>query len=210
MAYETNVPVSFCFKFARSTDLRTWQKIPDVCFAGVDGQQYSACPVIRYFRPYYYVIYLHAAIPGHNGWVSFLARSRDLETWQLSPLNPILEAGPGEGANNSDVDLIEIDGQTYVYYFTGDQQTWGELKRAVYPGPMQEFFEGYFPDGMRQSKSAQATTQDHSCRTPLRKNHGTRTRRMARSRAESLHGAPCQHRSARSAQVGAIRLVRVP
>ncbi len=58
----------------------------------------------------YYVIYLHAAVPGHNGWISFLARSVDLETWELSPFNPILEAGPGEGINNSDVDLFEYRG----------------------------------------------------------------------------------------------------
>ncbi len=146
MAYESNVPVAFCFKFARSKDLAAWEKIPGLIFTGRKNE-YSACPVIRYYRPYYYVIYLHAAIPGHNGWVSFLARSRDLATWQLSPRNPILEAGEGEGCNNSDVDLIEIDGKTFVYYCTGDQQTWGDLKCAVYPGPMAEFFESYFPAG---------------------------------------------------------------
>jgi hypothetical protein len=145
MAYESDIPLGFCVKFARSKDLSKWQKIDGLTFAGVGGEQYSACSVIRYFKPYYYMIYLHAAIPGHNGWVSFLARSKDLETWQLSPKNPILEAGEGEGSNNSDVDLIEIDGKTYVYYTTGDQATWGELKQAVYPGSMQEFFEGYFP-----------------------------------------------------------------
>ena len=85
MAYESNLPVQFCFKFARSKDLAKWEKIPGLVFAGVDGKEYSACPVIRYFAPYYYVIYLHAAIPGHNGWVSFLARSKDLVTWELSP-----------------------------------------------------------------------------------------------------------------------------
>jgi len=148
MAYESDRPVSFCFKFARSGDLRKWEKIPGLVFTG-ERREYSACPVIRYFRPYYYVIYLHAAIPGHNGWVSFLARSKDLATWQLSPRSPILEAGPGEGSNNSDVDLVEIDGKTYVYYCTGDQQTWGDLKRAVYPGPMAEFFAGYFPAGQK-------------------------------------------------------------
>jgi hypothetical protein len=148
MAYESDVPVGFCFKFARSKDLSTWEKIPGLVFTG-ERNEYSACPVIRYFEPYYYVIYLHAAIPGHNGWVSFLARSKDLATWQLSPRNPVLEAGPGEGSNNSDVDLIEIDGRTYVYYATGDQQTWGDLKSAVYPGAMREFFESYFPAGAR-------------------------------------------------------------
>ena len=146
MAYESNLPVSFCFKFAASADLSHWEKIPGLVFQG-QNHEYSACPVIRYIKPYYYVIYLHAAIPGHYGWVSFLGRSRDLATWELSPANPILEAGRDEGSNNSDVDLIEIDGKTYVYYATGDQQTWSDLKRAVYPGPMSEFFESYFPPG---------------------------------------------------------------
>ena len=56
-------------------------------------------------------------------------------------------AAAGEGCNNSDVDLIEIDGKTHVYYSTGDQATWGELRQAIYPGTMAEFFESYFPEG---------------------------------------------------------------
>jgi len=151
MAYETDEPVKFCFKFARSNDLDQWEKVPGLAFTG-EKKEYSACPVIRYFKPYYYVIYLHAAIPGHNGWVSFLARSKDLAAWQLSPKNPILEAGEGEGINNSDVDLIEIDGKTYVYFATGDQATWADLRQAIYPGPMQEFFESYFPEGARMTE----------------------------------------------------------
>ena len=159
MAYESDRPVGFCFKFARSRDLKTWIKIPGLVFTG-ERREYSACPVIRYFRPYYYVIYLHAAIPGHNGWVSFLARSKDLATWELSPRNPILEAGPGEGSNNSDVDLAEFDGKTYVYYCTGDQQTWGDLKRAVYAGPMAEFFASYFPAGQKTVQVSARQTQE--------------------------------------------------
>ena len=112
MACESDKPVAFCFKFARSKDLSKWEKIPRLVFTG-EKKEYSACPVIRYFAPYYYVIYLHAAIPGHNGWVPFMARSKDLATWQLSPLNPIMEAGAGEGCNNSDIDLFEWEGNTY-------------------------------------------------------------------------------------------------
>ena len=96
MAYELDKPVMFCFKFARSKDLSKWEKVPGLTFTGKNNE-YSACPVIRYFAPYYYVIYLHEAIPGHKGWVPFMARSKDLATWQLSPLNPIMEAGAGEG-----------------------------------------------------------------------------------------------------------------
>ena len=148
MAYESNLPVGFCFKFARSKDLTQWEKIPGLVFAGVDGKEYSACPVIRYVGPYYYVIYLHAAIPGHNGWVSFLARSKDLIAWELSPANPVLEAGPGEGCNNSDVDLFEWEGNTYFYYATGDQNTWSSLRMAMHRGSMRQFYESCFPPGV--------------------------------------------------------------
>ena len=151
MAYESNLPVKFCFKFARSADLVKWEKIEELIFAGT-GNEYSACPVIRYFCPYYYVIYLHEATPGHEGWISFLARSRDLISWELSPLNPILEAGPGEGINNSDVDLFEFEGNTYVFYATGDQATWGTVRLAMYAGTMKEFFESYFPQQSRTEK----------------------------------------------------------
>ncbi len=146
MAYESNEPVQFCFKFARSKDLSKWEKIPGLTFTG-EKKEYSACPAIRYFAPYYYVIYLHAAIPGHNGWVSFLARSKDLAAWELSPINPILEASEGEGINNSDVDLFEWEGNTYLFYATGDQQTWSSVRTAMYPGPMPEFFKSCFPKG---------------------------------------------------------------
>ena len=146
MAYESSKPVMFCFRFARSKDLSAWEKVPGLAFTGV-GEEYSACPVIRYVAPCYYVIYLHAAVPGHTGWVSYLARSKDLASWELSPECPILEAGPGEGVNNSDVDILELDGSTYLYYATGDQATWGSLRVAQYPGPLREFFEGLFPAG---------------------------------------------------------------
>jgi hypothetical protein len=144
MAYESDKPVTFCFKFARSKDLARWQKIDGLVFTGVGGE-YSACPVLRYVAPFYYVIYLHAAVPGHKGWISFLARSKDLAAWELSPFNPILEAGPGEGVNNSDVDLFEHEGNTYLCYATGDQQTWGSVRMALFAGSMREFFEGHFP-----------------------------------------------------------------
>jgi len=146
MAYEAEKPVQFCFKFARSKDLSHWEKIPGLVFSGAN-EEYSACPVLRYFAPYYYVIYLHAAIPGHNGWVSFLARSRDLAGWELSPFNPILEAGRGEDINNSDVDLFEYEGKTYLYYATGNQADWGAVRVAQFDGPIRDFYQSHFPVG---------------------------------------------------------------
>lgn len=152
MAYESDKPVQFCFKFARSSDLFHWEKIGNLVFTG-EHNEYSACPVIRYIRPFYYVIYLHAAIKGHNGWISFLARSSDLLNWDLSPFNPVLEAEEGEGVNNSDVDILEYNGKTYIYYATGDQETWGTVRVAMFDGNEKEFFEGYFPSGISCAKA---------------------------------------------------------
>lgn len=148
MAYESDKPVQFCYKFARSTDLKKWEKINGIAFTG-QKKEYAACPVIRYIAPWYYVIYLHAPLEGHNGWISYMARSKDLKTWELSPFNPVLEAGPGEGKNNSDVDLVEVDGKTYLFYATGDQETWGTVRVAMYDGNIKSFFESYFPKGAR-------------------------------------------------------------
>ena len=146
MAYESNKPVQFCFKFARSNDLSKWEKISGLAFTGVKNE-YSACPVIRYFKPFYYVIYLHAPVKGHNGWISYMSRSKDLVDWELSPFNPILEAGAGEGKNNSDTDILEYEGKTYIYYATGDQATWATIRIAMYDGSMKTFFEKHFPAG---------------------------------------------------------------
>ncbi len=152
MAYESDKPVQFCFKFARSGDLSKWEKIKGLAFTGVN-LEYSACPVIRYIKPYYYVIYLHAAIEGHKGWISYMARSSDLADWELSSYNPILEAETGEGINNSDVDILEYRGRTYLYYATGDQETWGTVRIAMFDGSEKAFFESYFPKNVPFSKA---------------------------------------------------------
>jgi hypothetical protein len=129
MAYETDKPVQFCFKFARSSDLSKWDKITDLVFTGIN-HEYSACPVIRYVKPYYYVIYVHEPYAGHDGWNSFLIRSKDLETWEYSPFNPILEAA------------------------TGDQETWSTVRVAQYDGSEKAFFEGHFPKNSSFTKTS--------------------------------------------------------
>ncbi|MEA1952493.1 MAG: hypothetical protein U9N87_14025, partial [Planctomycetota bacterium] len=53
------------------------------------------------------------------------------------------------GRNNSDVDLFQWEGNTYLYYATGDQQTWASVRVAMYPGPMKSFFERCFPMGAK-------------------------------------------------------------
>ena len=104
---------------------------------------YSRSSCLRYASGCYYLLYLEHRTPR---WFfeTYLARSKDLKKWELSAANPILTPGLNDGVNASDPDLIEFHGQTWLYYSVGDQRTWSKLKRAVYPGPMADFFTGWF------------------------------------------------------------------
>jgi alpha-L-fucosidase len=143
MAYESNDPSypPFTIKFAHSPDLENWRKMPDAIF-GTD--RYAACPAIRFVDGYYYVLYLEHRRPR---WVfeTYITRSKDLRHWALSASNPVLRAtGLEEGINASDPDLIEFQGKTYLYYSVGDQRTWMNIKRAVYPGTMETFLKSWY------------------------------------------------------------------
>ena len=143
MAYETNDPAypAFTVKFAKSTDLMNWTKLPNALF-GKD--RYTACPAIRYADGYYYLLYTEHKTPL---WFfeTFIARSTDLTKWDLSPLNPVLTADDlDEGIDASDPDLVEFGGKTRIYYSVGDQRTWMNIKRATYNGPMPDFLRGWF------------------------------------------------------------------
>lgn len=156
MAFESNMPVQWSFRFARSKDMATWQEVEGINFSDTTEQTACANPTLRYFAPYYYVVYGAWRWKGPGVWyeyqlpetkyVTFVARSKDLATWELSPTKyPMLDPIPGEGINNTDADLFEWQGNTYVYYATGDQQTWGTIRLAMYPGPLKQCLESYFP-----------------------------------------------------------------
>ncbi len=151
MAYESDDPkfTPFTVKFATSTDLENWTKLPDAIFG---SDRYAACPCLRYVNGFYYLLYLEHRTPR---WFfeTYVARSKDLKHWELSAANPILTPGLNDGINASDPDLIEFHGKTYLYYSVGDQRTWIRLKRAVYPGPLNEFFAGHFVPGAPTGKS---------------------------------------------------------
>ena len=152
------------FEFARSNDLIHWEKVPDLAFAGQSGKQYSNTPAIRYFAPYYYVIFYTTVdeaghiVPNEKVclYASFMARSRDLVTWQLSPMNPILQPGPDDGISISDVELMELEGNTYLFYAASTQTArppgWSVVRVAMYLGPMKQFFESCFPEGAKMEE----------------------------------------------------------
>jgi len=143
MAYESDDPTypAFTVKFARSADLWTWTKLPQAVF-GTD--RYTACPCLRYMNGWYYMLYLERRSPR---WFfeTYLARSRDLLHWEQSAANPVLTPDDlDEGINASDPEIVEVEGKTWVYYAVGDQLTWMNLKRAMYPGSLRRFFESWF------------------------------------------------------------------
>ena len=143
MAYETNAPEwpAFTAKFARSKDLENWTK-EEGAILGAD--RYVACPCIRFADGYYYVLYTEHRTPRWFFQV-YVARSKDLKSWELSGANPVVTPDEADdGINASDLDMVEIDGKTHVYYAVGDQRTWMNIKRAVYDGPMAQFLAAWF------------------------------------------------------------------
>lgn len=163
MAYESNKPVQWSFRFAKSKDLVHWEKQPGAGFTDLEGKTACGNPTLRYIAPYYYMIYgaWRWAGPGifyeyylpETKYITLIARSKDLKYWELSPAShPMLEPSAGEGINNTDADLFEFEGQTYIYYATGDQATWGTVRIAMFPGKMKELFERYFPENVPMIK----------------------------------------------------------
>jgi hypothetical protein len=98
------------------------------------------------------VLYLENRQPSHV-FETFVTRSKDLETWELSSSNPVIAAtGLDEGVNASDSEIVEFDGETLVYFAVGDQLTWMNTKRARFHGSLEEFFERwYVQPGIRDS-----------------------------------------------------------
>jgi hypothetical protein len=149
MAYETDEKnvVNFSVRFAKSTDLEHWTSIGAIFHPDI----YCACPAIRYYSGYYYIIYLRSI--GKN-YIEFIARTQDFLTFEEFQGNTqyknnvqVLSSigSPHEGINNSDIDLVEYNGMTIIMYGDGDQKTWGNLRTAVYLGSMGQFFEEFFP-----------------------------------------------------------------
>jgi len=90
------------------------------------------------------VMYLENRSPRHV-FETYITRSKDLRTWELSSANPVLSAnGIDEGINASDPDIVEANGKTYLYYAVGDQLTWMDMKRGVYAGTEEEFFRSWY------------------------------------------------------------------
>ncbi len=165
MMFEIHLPadqagVAFTARFAKSRDLRTWEVTPPECVYAKD--RYTAPHCLRYLDGWFYDFYLEA----HNGYEQRVVRSRDLVSWEASPLNPVLVACDDDkrianpalteeqreriaGAvnlNNSDIDFCEFEGRLIINYSWGNQQGIEFLAEAEFDGTEAEFLRAWFPD----------------------------------------------------------------
>ncbi len=143
MAYKSNDPdyPAFTIKFARSDDLENRATLPGDLF-GIN--RYTACPAIRFVGGYYYLLFLEHRQPRHY-FETYIARSKDLELWELSAANQVLKPeGLDEGINASGPDIITWKGKTLLFYAVGDQLTWMNEKYNEYGMKEKDFFEWWF------------------------------------------------------------------
>lgn len=127
-------------RFAASDDLVHWRALAVPAWR---KGRYTGAPVIRHHMGLFYLFYINRS-GNRRHFETHLARSRDLVEWEVSPRNPVLTPLPEEGINNSDVDLVEHEGQVKMFYFTGDQRGCGKLKMATFGGALGEFLTGFF------------------------------------------------------------------
>ncbi len=147
--------------FAQSKDLLHWAMMPPQCV--YTKERYSACPALRFLDGCYYMVYLEA-YPGPH-YMPHIVRSKDLEHWESSPLNPMMRPGPedkqianpklseeerkriaeAKDINNSDLDFCEFGGKTILYYSWGNQQGNEFLAEAAYAGTESQFLKAWFP-----------------------------------------------------------------
>lgn len=172
MAFEVGAPPQvvgrgFTSRFAESKDLKAWTVLPEP--AVFTKQKYSACPTIRFVDGWYYLIYLEAM--GNYQFNPFLVRTRDLVTWQASPMNPLIHFNEADkrigdpalseqsrnaitGAlnrNNSDWDYCDYKGRLIINYSWGDQVGHEFLAEATYQGTLEQFLEACFPAAVKDA-----------------------------------------------------------
>ena len=127
--------------FFTSPDLKTWTQLDPERYH-LTNERYSGGPWLKYSDGWYYAFQLER-LPGMR-YTNYIYRSKDLETWEMGKYNPVLmpsnedkQISPNMidvteedlerirkcyNINNSDIDLCEWKGQTYITYGCGNQQ----------------------------------------------------------------------------------------
>lgn len=151
--------------FAESADLKTWRTYPfEMSYT---TGRYCACPALRYWAGYYYMICLEELTCVRCA--PYMYRTKDFGTWEIDLYNPIMIpseedrkvkdgiALPAEIVaakathvyiNNSDVDLCEYEGKTYIIYSSRNQGVTGAFNglncEATHDGSLEEYMKANF------------------------------------------------------------------
>lgn len=153
---------SFTLFFAISKDLVSWEFLDEKCFG---KNWYNGGPWMKYVNGWYYLVDLQV-LP-FNRFTNYVFRTKDLEEWYVGLYNPFLipdnddkkispnctmedletfgeEVNVVMNINNSDVDMCDWNGKTYINYFVGNQLGSGYLADAIYDGTMEQLLESFF------------------------------------------------------------------
>lgn len=153
---------NFTMVFAESKDVFEWSLLPMEDYV-YSPDRYTACPSIRFYGEYYYMVYLEAFPFGRFD--PYVARSKDLLEWEIADMNPFLHYGDEDkkiifperlteadkelilnayNCNNSDVDFCDYKGKTIITYSWGNQVGKEFLAMAEYDGCLCELLESRF------------------------------------------------------------------
>lgn len=154
----------FTILFLTSKNLLDWEFMP-LGEHVYSRDYYTACPALRYYCGKYYMIYLES-LP-HDRWMPYIVRTEDFIEFELGMRNPIMFSDGRDkiiayperftakeieyitntvDVNNSDIDLCEYNGKTYITYSWGTQLGREMLAGAEYDGGEEEFLKSFFAD----------------------------------------------------------------
>jgi len=153
----------FTLFFATSPDLYEWSFMDYEL--GFSKERYMGGPWMRYSEGWYYVISVTELPCKH--YTNYIYRTRDFRDWYVGYYNPILmpsnedrlisrHAADIDGEllekitktgfiiNNSDIDMCDYNGKTYINYLCGNQLGFYYMAEAEYNGTVAELLKSYF------------------------------------------------------------------
>ena len=154
-----DVGVPFTMFFAESKDLKDWAVVDG---ASMGRDRYTGAPMLRWFDGWFYFFHLEGGY--EDGFVTRVARSRDLRSWEFSPhvvlgfdaadrreyplaaLSDSLrtEIRTATDINASDLDMCEWKGRLVCCYSWGNQRGKEFLALASADCTEKEFCESFF------------------------------------------------------------------
>jgi len=148
--------------FAKSPDMKTWRFLDyEKPFS---RDEHTGGPALKYSDGWYYLLG-DCKIPRYV-YTSYMYRTRDFETWYVGYYNPIIMPSDEDrkispnykditeeererlktafNVNNTDLDLCEWQGKTYINYLCGNQLGNYWMCEAICDMPLADFFKSYF------------------------------------------------------------------